>query len=336
MVEKCKCRKDKLIRRGQGVWQNVRMHTTNVPHTGKPASLTSLGPAEIGRRLYRYDRVHTPLSDPEAVGPEAMREYWTKGYIAVNNVFTPDEVKAGIDALLHLIEGRNPDFLGVRLEEGLPEGVDPASIRPEDREPYVRKLMHFVDYHPHLKAMSRHPKLLAICQRLIGSGVQLAQDMALLKPPRLGREKPWHQDNAYFNWLPLDGVIGTWTALDPATLENGCMHVIPGSHLLGPQPHYHDRDCQLADDMIDVEQDVCVPLEPGGVLFFHGLLFHGTPPNQSSARRRAVQYHYASVECRRMTDAEHMDLFKDGAGYAGCRSGWSLNAPPRRIADRVF
>ena len=56
--------------------------------------------------------------------------------------------------------------------------------------------------------------------------------MALLKPPR-GREKPWHQDHAYFN-LPLDTpIVGVWIALDEATPENGCMHVIPGSHREG-------------------------------------------------------------------------------------------------------
>lgn len=312
------------------------MHTQNPVTPTMPPSLTSLGPTEIGKRLYKYERVHTPLNSPEDIGPTQMRDYWTQGFIAVNNVFTPDEVKSGIDGLTHLIQGGNPDFEGVQLEEGLPKDIDPKSVAPADREQYVRKIMNFVNYDVRLKAMAEHPKLLGICQRLLGSRVELSQDMALLKPPRLGREKPWHQDNAYFNFFPLDGVIGTWTALDPATLENGCMHVIPGSHLLGPQPHYHDRDCQLADDMIDVDKDVCVPLAPGGVLFFHGLIFHGTPPNQSTAKRRALQYHYASAECRDMTDDEHIALFKDGAGYAGCRGGWKLKAPTRKIADRVF
>jgi phytanoyl-CoA hydroxylase len=111
------------------------------------------------------------------------------------------------------------------------------------------------------------------------------------------------------------------------------MHVIPGSHLRGPQPHYHDRDCQLPDDAIDVEHDLVVPLEPGGALFFHGLLFHGTPPNQSAAKRRALQFHFASTECRTMSEEQHEALFSDRGGRAGCRD-WASKKPPRRIADR--
>ncbi|HZQ98148.1 MAG TPA: phytanoyl-CoA dioxygenase family protein, partial [Chloroflexota bacterium] len=131
--------------------------------------------------------------------------------------------------------------------------------------------------------------------------------------------KPWHQDTAYFDWTPLGGVIGVWIALDEATVENGCMQVIPGSHLDGPVPHFHVRDCQVADDRVRVDRAHVVPLDPGGVLFFSGLIHHGTPPNLSGDRRRALQYHYAAVECRNMTIQEHAELFNEGGAYAGCR-----------------
>ncbi len=142
--------------------------------------------------------------------------------------------------------------------------------------------------------------------------------MALLKPPHIGREKPWHQDAAYFNWEPLEGVLGTWIALDPATPENGCMHVLPGSHRDGPRPHYHDRDCQLADEDVAVERDLMVPLAPGGALFFSGLLHHATPPNFSPEPRRALQFHYAATHCRPIDGGRHGELFRDRLGYAGC------------------
>jgi phytanoyl-CoA hydroxylase len=298
-------------------------------------SMTALGSAEIGRRLYRSERVHTAIEHPSLINAEHMRQYWTDGFIAVNDVFTPAEVQAALDGLTHLIRGGNPDYKGVQLEEAVAQDVDPASVAPDDRERYVRKLMRFVDFDARLLAMSKQATLVGIARRLIGSDLAMSQDMALLKPPHIGREKPWHQDTAYFNYKPFDGVIGTWTALDPATPENGCMHVIPGSHLRGPQPHYHDRDCQLPDELIDVQNDVVVPLKPGGVLFFHGLLFHGTPPNQSLSKRRALQFHYTSVECQTISDEEHEKAFNDAGGYAGCRY-WAMNRAPRKIADRVF
>jgi ectoine hydroxylase-related dioxygenase (phytanoyl-CoA dioxygenase family) len=153
----------------------------------------------------------------------------------------------------------------------------------------------------------------------------MIQDMALLKPPFRGSEKPWHQDTAYFDWTPLGGILGTWIALDEATVENGCMQVIPGSHLDGPAPHFHVRDCQIADQRVRVERAVAIPLKPGGILFFSGLLHHGTPPNTTSLRRRGLQYHYAAANCQHMTIQQHAELFESDGAYAGCRD-WDLAA----------
>src|SRR4029453_617738 len=120
-------------------------------------------------------------------------------------------------------------------------------------------------------------RLLAAVAQLLGSGARLIQDMALLKPPFRGSEKPWHQDTAYFDWTPLSGILGVWIALDEATVDNGCMQVIPGTHIEGPVAHYHVRDCQLDDGRVAVQRIATIPLQPGGVLFFSGLLHHGQP-----------------------------------------------------------
>jgi phytanoyl-CoA hydroxylase len=125
---------------------------------------------------------------------------------------------------------------------------------------------------------------------------------------------------AYFGWGPPEKIVGVWIALDPATPENGCMHVLPGTHRAGPVPHTHDRDCQIPDARVEVEKDVLVPLAPGGALFFSALLHHGTPPNDSPHRRWALQYHYAGVSCERMDRREHAALYFENDLYAGCRA----------------
>ncbi|HTU25310.1 MAG TPA: phytanoyl-CoA dioxygenase family protein, partial [Pirellulales bacterium] len=99
------------------------------------------------------------------------------------------------------------------------------------------------------------------------------------------------------------------------------------------RPHYHDRDCQLPDETVEVERDVMVPLAPGGVLLFSGLLHHATPPNRSPARRRALQFHYASVDCRRIDAARHAEYFFDGRGYAACAVAHT-GLPYRPITQR--
>ena len=175
--------------------------------------------------------------------------------------------------------------------------------------------MSFVRHDDRLAALADDPAVLAVVATLLGDRPILFQDMALLKPPGGGREKPWHQDNAYFHLVPGTPIVGVWIALDEATLDNGCMRVIPGSHREGPVRHAFLRDLQICDGEVPVERGVGVPLPAGGLMFFDGLLQHGTPANLSGSRRRAVQFHYTVDGAVKTSADEHRDTFGwvDGA-----------------------
>src|SRR5262249_652002 len=125
----------------------------------------------------------------------------------------------------------------------------------------------------------------------------------------VGREKPWHQDMAYFSLPPGTPVVGVWIALDEATVENGCMHVLAGGHRSGPRPHFQRRDWQICDTEMQDMKAVAVPLPPGGCLFFDGLLPHGTPHNHSPLRRRALQFHYQPANTPTLSREERLALF---------------------------
>lgn len=209
--------------------------------------------------------------------------------------------------LLHLIMGGNPDFKGIQFEAKSKDILPTLTI--EKRQDAVRKIMHFVDYDQRLKAIALHPALMEVVGRIMGEPAALYQDQALIKPPRIGREKPWHQDHAYFD-LPLGTtVVGAWIALDEAGPDNGCMHVIPGSHLDGPVVHFQRRDWQICDTDVATERDVMVPLRPGGCLLFHALIHHGTPSNNSPKRRRALQFHYKPASAGVISREERMAVF---------------------------
>lgn len=119
--------------------------------------------------------------------------------------------------------------------------------------------------------------------------------------PKVGREKPWHQDHAYFDVevTPApsgapSNIVGIWLALDPADAENGCMHILAGETAAGPQLepflHWQRRDWQICDTDIAHGGCVPVPLKPGSLMLFSSLLPHGTPPNLSDRKRRALQW----------------------------------------------
>ena len=266
--------------------------------------------------IYRYDRPVGGVRGFDAVDEGCWQQFEQAGFFVIEQAFSAGQVSAAIDGLNRLIDGEEPAYGGVQYENATPD--DLARLDPQQRRDQVRKLMGFVPHEPRLDAVARDPRLTALLARLLGEPPVLFQDMALLKPPGFGSEKPWHQDNAYFNLPPTARVVGVWIALDEATAANGCMHLVPGSHRAGPQVHFNRRDWQLCDSQVAVADDVIVPLAPGGCLIFQGLVHHGTPANRSSLRRRALQFHYHGVSVQPISQEERMAVFGEAGREVSC------------------
>jgi len=175
----------------------------------------------------------------------------------------------------------------------------------EEVELKVRRFFRMCVHDPFFQKMASHPNLISIASAMIGEDLKILQSMAICKPPGSGIKR-WHQDNAYFRLLPND-VMAFWIAVDSATVENGCMHVVPKSHINGISEHGIPKDVDIPKgqehsffSLLETppkDQIVAVPLEPGDALVFHGELKHFTPPNNTMVRRRALQFHYASSYC---------------------------------------
>lgn len=245
---------------------------------------------------------------------EAFQVYQEVGVVGVRQAFNLSEVSDVLQALQDIVQ-----------RDSLPEGVQLQyehrakdllpTLGPEQRLDAVRKFMLFVHLDERLERMVYHPDLLPILHRMLGEAPKMFQDMALLKPPGIGREKPWHQDNAYFKVPQSAKVVGVWAALDEATEENGCMFFRPGGHREGPLPHFNRRDWQICDSDILGRSAVSAPLQPGGCLIFNGLTPHGTPSNRTDTRRRALQFHYKGESVAETSDQERLDTFgSEGVG----------------------
>lgn len=109
----------------------------------------------------------------------------------------------------------------------------------------------------------------------------------------------WHQDVTYWGLEPALAVTA-WYAVDDADAENGCMRVIPGTHLGGIREHgKSDR----AGNLLSVNQAVQVSeaeeasavdaaLHAGEISLHHGVLVHGSNPNLSDRRRCGLTMRY--------------------------------------------
>lgn len=253
----------------------------------------------------------------DEIGPAEIAFYREHGYLMVRQAFSAAETEGAMQGLIDLIVGQRPDFKGVVFEAKAKEIL--PRLSPEQKQDAVRKLANFVEYDVRLKALSHHAELLAVIRTLLGDQTPfMFQDMALIKPPRLGREKPWHQDHAYFDFPLGTPVVGVWIALDEATVENGCMQLLPGRHRDGPQIHFKRRDWQICDTQMLGQESVAAPLQPGGLLLFDGLLPHGTPHNASPHRRRALQYHYAPDNIVKCSTDERLRHFGSEGKDVSC------------------
>lgn len=256
--------------------------------------------------LYRPTLTAELLPSAADIGLAAVTSYRAQGFLGIRHVLGHGDVQAGLDGLNDLLAGKNPAFNGVMLEKAAANAAD--TLR--DRLDRVRKLFYYVQYDARLEALSRHPAVLAVVRPLLGGREPvLFQDMALLKPPRIGREKPWHQDHAYFDLALDEPVVGVWIALDRATVENGCMQFLAGGHRDGPQLHWMRRDWQICDSQMLGKTSVACPLPAGGAVFFDSLVPHGTPQNSSTDRRRALQFHYVAKSARAVPKEERMRVF---------------------------
>lgn len=258
-------------------------------------------------KLYEEHGLARRFTADERLSEEQTAFYESHGFLALEHLLSAGEVQAALDGLLDLIDGRQPDFRHIQFETGARALLN--GMAKEGKQDLVRKIFRFTAYEPRLKAVAEHPRLLAAARQLLGEEPVLFEDKALIKPPRIGREKPWHQDLAYWN-LPLGTrIVTAWLALDPATLDNGCMYVIPGSHRDGPVVHFRRRDWQICDDQVATSRVVAAPLAPGGCLFFDSLLQHGTPANSSPQRRRALQFVYIPASAARISQEERLAVF---------------------------
>lgn len=219
-----------------------------------------------------------------------LSQYADEGYVVVPELIGASEIAAVHREISDIAANHDnyPDEL-IQMEPL----VRSAERVAESFELGIRKLFRVASHNEFFRQLAFHERMVAIAQELIGPDLFLAQSMTLMKSPGVSTPKAWHQDNAYFRLEPPD-VVGFWIAGDQATVENGCMHIVPGSHRHGIVEHSGEGDAFGIVNVPGDEEVVAIPLRPGDALVFHGEIQHFTPANLTNYRRRSIQYHYAS------------------------------------------
>ena len=177
-----------------------------------------------------------------------------------------------------------------------------GGAKRDDGAPALRKIENTRNFSDAFKRLSEHPNILREVQNLLGPDLLLFRSTLMLKPARHGSSHGFHQDSAYWPMEP-PALVTVSLALNDATLENGCIRVIPKSHLWGEKlggriARQQDESLFDREDGVDESAAVAAPVKAGGGLFFHSLCAHGSGPNRSPNPRNTALYAYFSPEVR--------------------------------------
>jgi phytanoyl-CoA hydroxylase len=145
------------------------------------------------------------------------------------------------------------------------------------------------------------PAVTDIAADIVGPAVDCFLSQFIFKNPGAWGQ-PWHQDSHYFDFAPNGGrpIVGLWVAVTEATLENGCLHVVPGSHREPVHEHVDDRRPgallgyrEIVD--YDMSSEIPVLMNAGDLLIFDSHLMHMSTDNVSDGIRAAMVYHCAAT-----------------------------------------
>lgn len=236
-----------------------------------------------------FDPGPPPPGDLRAeVTAEQVAAFHDQGFVAVGALTTAEELEWLREVFDHLFAERVGGFVGGYFDLSRPydsDGEDrlPQVLYPSSRVPRLRDTLLF-----------RNAR--AVARALLGAGDDDVQvwDHMIHKPAHHGEALPWHQDEAYWDTGFAYRAIGCWTPLDDATVDNGCLHFLPGSHRgavldhrhIGGDPAVHglEVDPTVA---LDTAAEVAVPVPAGSATFHHCRTLHSSGPNRTDGVRRA-------------------------------------------------
>lgn len=251
------------------------------------------------------------------------RQYEEKGYLKLGKLLTDEELQAlqqRIDAIMLGEAKLNYDLIMMQLDSisGNYGGAGPQTKGHKGATLDYRKIQE-LEFDPLFLQYMQRPVFREVCARVYGAdaSISLFRAMFMNKPANKGTFLPWHQDR--WKHLDRDPLLTIYTALDPATSENGCVQVIEGSHrwgLLNPEHGSGFLTEEQANEAAQKNPVVLMELEAGEVALLHNWLLHSSDVNRSGQSRRAFSVCVMDAETRRKESGEIASesvLFGEGA-----------------------
>jgi phytanoyl-CoA hydroxylase len=244
------------------------------------------------------------------LAPEQIDSYRENGFLVVDSLLDADELAEWRAAVDHAVSERDERIPG-----------QPSDAEDHDPNSYYMNVftqrVNLWQTSQRVRDLMLDSRLGRLAAQLAGvDGIRIWHDQALVKRP-YGNPTGFHLDVPYWSFTSAQAIT-IWVALDDATLSNGCLYYVPGSHQaqrfdnvdIGPEL---GALFDVYPEWRSVEPVPC-PVPAGGCTFHNGLTAHGAGPNLTTSPRRAMTCAY----------------MPDGATFNG-----QPNVLPPRLLDRL-
>lgn len=224
---------------------------------------------------------------------DQIQSYRNDGFIVIEDFLTPDELEHWRSAVTTAVKERGGIKIpGKDIKVGEADGIN------EDADYYAKvfdQLLNLWQTSEQVKELMFDQRIGKMAAQLAGvEGIRIWHDQALIKRP-WGNPTAWHLDTPFWSFSDRNA-ISIWIALDNATLENGCLYFIPGSH---KQTSFQKITIgRNMDGIFDVypelknSKTVAAPMKAGSCSFHNGLTVHGANANMTNGFRRAMTCAY--------------------------------------------
>lgn len=224
---------------------------------------------------------------------DQIQSYRKNGFILIEDFLSPEELEHWRKAVTTAVRERAGQKMpGRDIKTGEDDGIN------EDAEYFAKvfdQLLNLWQTNTEVKKLMLDEKIGKMAAQLAGvDGIRIWHDQALIKRP-WANPTAWHLDNPFWSFYDRRS-ISIWVALDDATLENGCLYFIPGSHL---KTEFDKITIgRNMDGIFEVYPElknatpVAVPMKAGSCSFHNGLIVHGANANMTNGFRRAMTCSY--------------------------------------------
>jgi ectoine hydroxylase-related dioxygenase (phytanoyl-CoA dioxygenase family) len=211
------------------------------------------------------------------------------------------------DGILHPL----PALDGVEVAR-FRRGAEELANWFEGEKPAIFGQAHL--FHRWAYDLAMHPRIVDSVVAILGDDILIHSTSLFFKQPRTQDYVSWHQDGFYWN-LDEPRLLSAWIALTDSTTDNGCLRVVPASHVQRMEHRsapmrQHDLLVSGLEIAVDVDERDArdIVLSAGEMSLHHVLIVHGSNANLSNRPRIGFAVRYVAAGVRQERDHHEVVL----------------------------